>query len=56
VDGRFTPGDRPRTHRQALAELCRRLVDLKVRAADWPDIAEITGQYPEDLLALHGGS
>jgi hypothetical protein len=24
-------------------------------AADWPAIAEITGQYPEDLLALHGG-
>jgi hypothetical protein len=24
-------------------------------AADWPAIAGITSQYPEDLLALHGG-
>ena len=24
-------------------------------AAEWPAIAEITGQHPEDLLAPHGG-
>jgi hypothetical protein len=63
VDDRYTPGQSVRTHRQALRELCRRVIDLGVvesedeavglvisLAANWPQVAcDVTG-------AEHGGA